>query len=273
MLKACCPAVFDIYRMYYWFIFSGSRLLLSRHNDGHYSLPLAENSPVGSEEAFFDIEPFDGTPCKAAGLNDYVFDTEKFEAMGLRESFYVLDSAAYRHAGKAEELVNWNNATRFCGYCGGEMFFTSLISKKCKHCGREIWPTLSPASIVLISRGDEVLLVQSLNFKKDFYGLVAGFVETGESFEQCIVREVHEETGLKIKNLRYFDSQPWPYPRGIMVGFFADYAGGELTLQKSELRRGGWFRYDDLPKLPEKLSIARRLIDTWLIERRMRHES
>lgn len=252
--------------MYYWFVFSGSDLLLSRRGD-KYSLPLAETSPVGHDTAFFDVEPIGDIPCKAAGFDTYTYDADQYERLGLRKSFYVLDAASYRHAGKAEELVNWHRATQFCGYCGGRMSFSTMISKKCERCGREIWPTLSPASIVLISRGDEVLLVQSLNFKTNFYGLVAGFVETGESFEQCIVREVREETGIEIKNLRYFDSQAWPYPRGIMVGFFADYAGGELRLQASELRRGGWFRYDNLPQLPEKLSIARRLIDTWLSEK------
>ena len=127
-----------------------------------------------------------------------------------------------------------------------------------------MWRQLATAIIVLIHRGDEVLLVHANNFRTDFYGLVAGFVETGETLEEAVVREVKEEVGLTIKNIRYFSSQPWPYPCGLMVGFHADYESGEIRLQRSELSAGGWYRRDSLPTIPEKLSIARRLIDDWL---------
>ena len=140
----------------------------------------------------------------------------------------------------------------------------TAISKRCTQCGKEVWPQLATAVIVLIHRGDEVLLVHAKNFKSDFYGLVAGFVETGETLEEAVHREVMEETGIKIKNVTYFSSQPWPYPSGLMVGFNADYVSGELRLQRSELSKGGWFSKNNLPTIPEKLSIARMLIDAWL---------
>ena len=140
------------------------------------------------------------------------------------------------------------------------------ISKKCTECGKEIWPQLATAVIVLIHRGDEVLLVRAKNFKRDFFGLVAGFVETGETLEEAVAREALEETGVKITNIRYFASQPWPYPSGLMVGFTADYAGGELHLQREELKKAGWFHKTNLPNLPEKLSIARMLLDAWMEE-------
>ena len=123
---------------------------------------------------------------------------------------------------------------------------------------------MATAVIVLIHRGDEVLLVHAKNFKSDFYGLVAGFVETGETLEEAVHREVMEETGIKIKNVTYFSSQPWPYPSGLMVGFNADYVSGEVRLQQSELSKGDWFSKNNLPTIPEKLSIARMLIDAWL---------
>ena len=157
--------------------------------------------------------------------------------------------------------------TKFCGVCGAPMKQETDISKRCTGCGKEIWPQLATAVIVLIRKGpDEVLLVRAKNFRSNHYGLVAGFVETGETLEEAVVREVHEEVGLEITNVRYFGSQPWPYPCGLMVGFNADYVSGEIKIQEEEITKGGWFRKDDLPEIPEKLSIARMLIDNWLKE-------
>ena len=113
---------------------------------------------------------------------------------------------------------------------------------------------------------EEVLLVHARNFAGNFYGLVAGFVETGESLEECLQREVMEETGLHIGNIRYRASQPWPYPSGLMVGYFADYISGDIRLQREELECGGWFTRDNLPEIPGKMSLARQLIDLWLQE-------
>ena len=118
--------------------------------------------------------------------------------------------------------------------------------------------------IVLIRRGEEVLLYMPATSGEVFHGLVAGFLEVGETLEQCVRREVMEETGLTIKNITYFGSQPWPYPSGIMIGFFADYESGTIKLQDDELSAGSFFSKENLPELPAKLSIARRMIDWWL---------
>ena len=147
------------------------------------------------------------------------------------------------------------------------MKFHTDISKRCPACGEEQWPQLQTAVLVLVERGDEVLLVQSRSFRHDFYGLVAGFVETGESLEDCVRREVREETGLEISPPRYVASQPWPFPIQLMVGFRARYAAGTLRLQDEELRKGGWFTPATLPTLPSPPSLARKLIDMWLQER------
>ena len=119
-------------------------------------------------------------------------------------------------------------------------------------------------SFVLIRKGKEILLVHARNFRGTFPGLVAGFLETGETLEQCVEREVMEETGLRVKNITYFGSQSWPYPSGLMVGFIADYENGEIKLQADELSSGAFYSKDNLPEIPRKLSIARKLIDWWL---------
>lgn len=184
--------------------------------------------------------------------------------MGLRASFDVLPREMYLCAGKAEEILYWDATTKFCGVCGAPMKLHTDISKRCVNCGKEVWPQLATAVIVLVRRGDSILMVHAHNLKGKYYGLVAGFVETGETLEECVRRELMEETGIKVGNIRYFGSQPWPYPCGLMVGFYADYAEGELRLQRSEIACGGWFGRDSLPAIPGKMSMARMLIDAWL---------
>lgn len=191
-------------------------------------------------------------------------DHARYEMCSLRNSFYRLPSNLYLKAGKCQELLYWDRNTRFCGVCGAPMAMNTDISKRCTSCGKEVWPALATAVIVLIHKGNEVLLVHARNFKGDFHGLVAGFVETGETLEEAVRREVMEETGISIKNLRYFGSQPWPYPSGLMVGFNADYAGGDIRLQREELSAGAWFSKNNLPRLPERMSIARMMLDDWL---------
>ena len=146
------------------------------------------------------------------------------------------------------------------------------ISKKCENCGKEIWPSVAPAIIVRIVRTfinddntttEKILLVHARNFKRNFYGLVAGFVETAETLEDCVVREVMEETGIKIHNIKYFGSQHWAYPSGIMIGFTADYSEGEVVMKEEEISSYGWYEANNLPEIPDKMSIARQLIDDW----------
>lgn len=250
----------------YWFIFSDSQLMLEKTADG-YTIPLQAEPPLEAARPAGDIHnitpPLNGTDVKTY-RSDNVTLGGKYELCPLRASYGKLSPELYYKAGKCAEILYWDANTQYCGKCGGKMKLHTDISKKCTDCGREVWPLLSTAIIVLIHRGDEVLLVHANNFKGHYYGLVAGFVETGETLEEAVRREVMEETGLKIKNLRYFGSQPWPYPCGLMVGFHADYEEGEIHLQRSELGDGGWFGKDDLPEIPEKLSIARKLIDDWL---------
>jgi NAD+ diphosphatase len=117
--------------------------------------------------------------------------------------------------------------------------------------------------IVLIERDERILLARSPHFAPGRFGIIAGFVEPGESLEDAVRREVREEVGIEIGDLRYFGSQPWPFPHGIMLGFTARWASGELTPDPAEISEAGWFGFDDMPQIPQKMSIARRLIDDW----------
>ena len=258
-----------------YFVFCQSDLVLEKVAD-HYEIPTAVPTEPKPWTTVMDI---DGV--KAFRIDTPLTDNDRYEMCPLRQSYYKLPEADYLKAGKCHELLYWDQNTKFCGVCGGTMRFDTAISKKCEHCGKEIWPSLATAVIVLIRRRhpgttpdatttdqEEVLLVHANSFRDNHYGLVAGFVETGETLEQAVHREVMEETGLYITNLRYFGSQPWPYPCGLMVGFTADYDHGKIHLQRSELSKGSWFDRDHLPHIPEKLSIARQLIDHWLEETR-----
>jgi NAD+ diphosphatase len=249
----------------YYFVFCKDDLLLQPLADGSYTIPLQEKPPteVKPWTHLMTITPMDdGTPVIAYRIDS---PSEVLSPFPLRQSYYKLPRPLYLKAGKCQELLYWDQNTRFCGVCGAPMRMDTDISKKCTECGKEVWPQLATAVIVLIHRGDEVLLVRAKNFRTDFYGLVAGFVETGETLEEAAAREALEETGVTITNIRYFASQPWPYPCGLMVGFHADYVSGEIHLQQSEIAKGGWFRRDNLPTIPEKLSIARMLLDDWLL--------
>lgn len=255
----------------YYFVFCKDDLLLEKRADGTYTIPYQEEPPteVKPWTTVLNVTPLDGVEVKTYSIDA---PSTTYEMCPLRQSYYKLPETLYLKAGKCAELLYWDRNTRFCGVCGGLMKLHTDISKRCEHCGKEVWPQLATAIIVLIHRGpDEVLLAKGRNFKRDFYGLIAGFVETGETLEEAVCREVKEETGLQIKNIRYFDSQPWPYPSGLMVGFNADYASGELHVQREELKKVGWFHRDHLPNLPEPLSIARRLIDHWLHQSHQPH--
>lgn len=241
-----------------YFVFCQSDLVLEKTTDG-YRIPT---EPPTELKPWTTVMNVDGE--KAYRIDLPLLGNESYEMCGLRQSYYKLSEEEYLKAGKCHELLYWDQSTKYCGVCGGLMKFHTDISKRCEHCGKEVWPQLATAVIVLVRKGDEVLLVHANNFRTDFYGLVAGFVETGETLEEAVHREVMEETGLHIKNLKYFASQPWPYPCGLMVGFTADYDGGKIHLQRSELSKGAWFDKDHLPHIPEKLSIARHLIDDWL---------
>lgn len=252
----------------YWFVFIGNSLLVNR-NEGKGSVPLSEMPPTPLKAWTLqqELPEMDGHPCKTYKLEVPPEDLNGLETIGLRESWNVLPRKMYNMASKASELLYWDSNTKFCGMCGAPMKRDTVISKRCTNCGKEVWPQVSPAIIVRIRRGDQILLVNAKTFRRsEMYGLVAGFLETGETLEDCVRREVMEEVHLKIRNLKYFGSQAWPYPCGVMIGYTADYESGEIELQEEELNRAGWFGKNNMPAIPDKMSIARMLIDDFLEE-------
>ena len=253
-----------------WFIFCNDQLVVKKTGETEYSIPEYDDTPcpLSGDDIMIDVADISGEGTVMAAM---VRDKDRMaeimgegdETVGLRASFHILKEEDYLQAGKCRELLYWTTETQYCGKCGGVMERDTQISRRCTRCGHTIWPQLATAVIVLIHRGDEVLLVKARNFRGDYYGLVAGFVETGETLEEAVRREVMEETGLTIGNIRYFGSQPWPYPCGLMVGCEADYVSGTIRLQLEELKQAGWFKKDNMPDIPGKMSIARRLIDSW----------
>lgn len=242
--------------------FHEGRLFLDRD-----SFPSETPAPLyeGVERSEKFVFPIGGCEYEAYDLGKESSATlSEGEWMELRASASVLSADDYRAAAKGAELLHWNRSSRWCGKCGSRLVRSSEISKKCVDCGQEYFPSLSPCAIVLVEKGEEALLVHASNFKRHFFGLVAGFVETGESLEECVAREVMEETGLEIGDIRYFGSQSWPFPAQLMVGFTARWKSGGIRFADGELTEGGFFSRSNLPELPSPPSIARKMIDAWV---------
>ncbi|MGQ0434412.1 MAG: NAD(+) diphosphatase [Microthrixaceae bacterium] len=195
------------------------------------------------------------------GVPDVVIDG-LVPLMGL---YGRVDDVRWTLAGRAVQLVEWDRTTRFCGRCGiptepvaGER------ARRCPSCGLLAFPRLAPAVITLIERDGKALLARGRTFPVPMYSCVAGFVEPGETLEEAVRREVREEVGVELAEVRYIASQPWPFPHSLMVGFEATWASGDIVIDESEIVDAQWFRPDDLPMIPPGMSIARTLIDRWL---------
>lgn len=237
-------------------------------NKGNVLLNSDENQLPNSTKnyKFEPNESFEFEKYFATDINDEFVQESGLRPIEIRKSYQLLSREDYAAVAKASELLHWNRTMRFCSKCGSTLLRNGSISKKCNKCNTEYFPQLSPAIIVLIRKNEQALLVHARNFKRPFFGLVAGFVETGESLEQCVIREVREETSLEITNVKYFGSQSWPFPSQLMIGFTADYLSGEVQFADGELTEGGFFSRDNLPEIPTPPSIARKLIESWLDE-------
>lgn len=251
----------------YWFVIHDDKFVLIREGE---KLSLPSTPEIGSFVEALTFKHHVGTlqniPSYCAYLPDATTLPPNYELHNIRKVLLLLGVEWYRIVIKAYSIVNWDRNHQFCGRCGHVTEHKSKIFERiCTHCGLMFYPRISPSVIVLIHRGDELLMARSPHFAPGAYGLIAGFVEIGESLEDAIHREVKEEVDLQIKNLTYFDSQPWPFPDSLMVGFTAEYLSGELKVDHNELEAAGWYRYDNLPGRPSvNFSISARLIDHFI---------
>jgi NAD+ diphosphatase len=190
-----------------------------------------------------------------------------FEPLPLRALAAFIDDELFGAVARALHAVDWLTTSRFCGRCGTA---TKPVEAErcmaCPACGLHIYPRISPAIITLVRKGDLALLGSNAKFPGVFYSTLAGFADIGESLEETLVREVREEAGVTVGSLRYFGSQPWPFPNSLMIAFTAEWESGEIAVDRAELSDAQWFSVDDLPMIPPPLSIARQLIDAWIAE-------
>jgi NAD+ diphosphatase len=192
---------------------------------------------------------------------------EGYALLGLRAWLGRVEHSLFYLAGRAQQIAEWHRDHRYCGRCGNDMVTSDEDrAKVCTECGLLCYPRVAPSMIVLVRKGDEMLLARNASWPQGMYSTLAGFVEPGESVEQTLHREVFEEVGLRVQNLRYLGSQPWPFPHSLMLGFHADYASGEIRCQEGEIADARWFHPSKLPMVPPGTAISRWLIDAFVAE-------
>jgi NAD+ diphosphatase len=245
----------------WWFVFAGSDLLV-RPTAAGVELPAAPDWPRAGWPAIrrLYLGLLRGRPCHAVEVaapdppSGLIFES-------LRGLWTRLDQALLGVASHALQLIEWDRTHQFCGCCGTPtQRRDDERARHCGACGLTAYPRLSPVVMVRVAREGRILLARAPRFAPGVYSLLAGFVEAGETLEQAIHREVAEEVGVRVRNLRYFASQSWPFPHSLMMAFTADHAGGEIRVDGREILDARWFAPDDLPGLPSPMSMAWRLI-------------
>ncbi len=247
-----------------WLIFQNDLLLVKSKDP--FRLP-----PQSDEPLFRDRLGVTGTLSPARGgypWGEYPSDQdipENYETVGLRELWTLGGEKLFQSAGTAFQMMDWKRNSRFCPRCGAPMNpADNDRAYACPDCDYITYPILSPAVIVAVTKEDKLLLARNTRFPKGRFSVLAGFVEPGESLEEAVARELFEEVGIRVKNIKYFGSQPWPFPHSLMLGFTAEWAEGELTPDGEEIEEARWFTPETMPDIPHSISISRRLIDNWL---------
>ena len=245
-----------------YFIFFNHQLLLIKNGD-RYALP---DHNLVAENNLLSIGIHNKHHCFVLKVQSQINMDSLHHWHPLRFSIENLEEKWHGVLARAYQILLWDMNHQFCGRCGKK---TKLGAEKlercCEHCHLSFFPKISPAVIVLIKKGKQILMARAKHFPPGVYGLIAGFSEPGETLEETISREVHEEVGLKVKNICYVGSQPWPFPDSLMLAFTADYDSGEISLNDGELEMADWYDFDKLPGKPSSLiSIAYQMIDDFV---------
>ena len=248
-------------------IFHGDNLWV-RRDGGHAHCRLAVEVPAGVALWTERLEDPDGVRLEAVDVT-MAAPPAGLESIPLRTFFDLATSAEYVLAARAFEFLHWRRSHRFCGQCGQPLLRDGRErAMACPAGCALVFPRTNPVVITRVTRGREILLARRAQGVTGFYSVIAGFVEAAETLEHAAAREIAEEVGVRVQNLRYFGSQPWPYPNNLMCAFTAEYAGGEICVDGQEIGTADWFTPEQLPPIPPPLSISRRLIDAWLAEQR-----
>ena len=253
-----------------WFAFQRSQMLVCRGANGPIVPACRDLTEHGLEPLRSQyLGTYGGRHCYAAEVHEEAPAPAGWELVGLRDVFAQVEGTLAAISGRAFQIVDWDRNHQYCSRCGTPTVLREgERARVCPACKRVTYPPISPAVMILVVRGREVLLARKPSFAPGRYSALAGFVEPGEMLEDTVVRETREEVGVEIHNIRYFGSQSWPFPHSLMVAFTAEHAGGEITPDGVEIEEGRWFDCAALPALPPSISISRRLIDT--IARRLR---
>lgn len=248
-----------------WFLLQDKKLLIESQGQSHTLIQgdITLLATIKHEPIIF-IGRLDGQPCLASTIDPEQELPAHWKAVGLRELFSLVPEIEYNIATYASQIMSWLETSHFCPVCATPMIgIEKSWGKQCPRGHYSGYPPVIPAIIVLIQDGERILMGHKPGWGKR-YGLIAGFVEPGETLEECVHREVKEETGIEVKNLQYINSQPWPFPSQLMVGFIAQYKEGTFKPQDDELDDIRWFTRETLPELPPPVSLAYILITTWL---------
>jgi len=244
-----------------FFVWRDDRILV-RESDPPTLPTWSDIAPLGVEGARHYLGRYRGSDCIALRADADAPEFSGWQWRGLRSLFLQIPDPLLALAGRASQVVEWDRTHRYCGRCGTPTLDKPHErAKECPACGYVVYPRVSPAMMVLVTRGRELLLARANRFPNAMYSALAGFVELGESIEDCIHREVREEVGIEVDRLRYFDSQSWPFPHSLMIAFNAEYVSGEARPCDDEIADVQWFALDALPQLPGPVSISRKLID------------